>query len=546
MTMKTFLIAFLIAIQPVISTAQNWPLKKMVEENFIIAKGIDKIASPFNLNNVVAGKAGSYDILWLKQEFIDDVLFTKPATLELAIPSSSGTYYAQLVRTDLGNIKFSENRRMAVENVKEPVCYMGILKNEGRKNSVFLTVNEDYFSASIVLPDKNLQVSKSTEPGSADYLFFNAGNRSATSPPMNCGTTKQPSEAAMRAIEQSASVSDRILDINSKVFYVFIECFDSLYQWRGSNYQQTINYVYDLFNTVAAGYLNEQVRVKISGINIWTTPDPYRQDNRENALADLAAYYQDNFWGNICVGLDYSINTSDGGRSGIAGAIGRMKGDEPYSCPAYSTNNHQFCYNDMNYFGNYQNYPAASIAIPEQTYLVMHEMGHLFGSAHTHWCGWVLTTVPVIVRGALDNCNAVEPICSSTCTPADCSTCPPCAAGPAPTNGGTVMSYCLGTGEYVNYNNGFGTIPGNAIRNYLDNFACASTIPFCTSTRTVGNLGTGVHRFEASGTITANGIISSGSYTTMDAGSKITLAPGFRANGGSRVKLFIEGCGGIR
>ena len=146
--------------------------------------------------------------------------------------------------------------------------------------------------------------------------------------------------------------------IDERCVYVFVECFDSLYQWRGSSYQQTINYVYDLFNAVATGFRNEQINIKISGINIWTTMDPYRQDNRDNALADLAAYYQDNFWGNICVGLDAS-NFSNPSRSGVAGAIGRMKGDEPYSCPAYTVDRHPFCYNDMNYFGNYQNFPTA-------------------------------------------------------------------------------------------------------------------------------------------------------------------------------------------
>jgi hypothetical protein len=49
---------------------------------------------------------------------------------------------------------------------------------------------------------------------------------------------------------------------------------------------------------------------------------------------------------------------------------------------------------------------------------------------------------------------------------------------------------------------------------------------------------TGVHRFESSNTITANGVLSSGGYTTLDAGQKIVLAPGFRANGGSRVNVY--------
>lgn len=524
--------------------SQEWPLKKMVQENFE-DKPASESWSAFAFNKSSRDEKGAYDLLTLNTEFTAYVLFEKPETLEVTIPSGHGVVFtAQLVLADLGNIRFTQNKSQEITDVKKPVCYQGVIKNEGRKNAVMLTINEDFLSVNIVLPDSSLQIARRAEINANEYVLFNSNQRSGSLPVMNCGTIKEPSPAAMQAM-QSAAAPSLVSGISDRCIYVFVDCFDSLYQWRGSNYQQTINFVYDLFNGVATGYLNEQIKVKISVINVWTTADPYRQDNRDNALADLAGYYQDNFWGNVCVGLDFSINLGDGGRSGVAGDIGRMKGDEPYSCPAYTVNDHPFCYNDMNYFGNYQNFPATSIATPEQVYLVMHELGHLFGSAHTQWCGWAIITTPVIVRGALDNCATVEPICSSTCT-TNCATCPPCTAGPAPVNGGTIMSYCINTGEYVNFNNGFGTIPGNTIRSFLDGHACVVNCPSCLVNQTIGGLGTGVHRFEVSNIITANGTLSSGSYVSMDAGSRITLSPGFRANGGSRVRLFINGCGGIR
>lgn len=69
-------------------------------------------------------------------------------------------------------------------------------------------------------------------------------------------------------------------------------------------------------------------------------------------------------------------------------------------------------------------------------------MGHNVGSKHTHWCGWP--------GGALDDCYTPE----GNCQP-----------GPTPTNGGTIMSYChLVPSVGINFNNGFGPVPGDKIR----------------------------------------------------------------------------------
>ena len=73
--------------------------------------------------------------------------------------------------------------------------------------------------------------------------------------------------------------------------------------------------------------------------------------------------------------------------------------------------------------------------------VITHELGHNFGSPHTQSCSWP--------GGALDNCYATE------------EGCPP---GPAPTNGGTIMSYCHLTLTGINFANGFGIYPGNLIR----------------------------------------------------------------------------------
>jgi hypothetical protein len=107
--------------------------------------------------------------------------------------------------------------------------------------------------------------------------------------------------------------------------------------------------------------------------------------------------------------------------------------------------------------------PFPSMSWP--VFVITHELGHNFGSPHTHNCSWP--------GGPIDSCYTVEGGCYS---------------GPVIPRIGTIMSYCHLAGSMggVNLLSGFGQLPGNLIRNRYSSAPClfatgveltSSTIP---------------------------------------------------------------------
>jgi hypothetical protein len=121
--------------------------------------------------------------------------------------------------------------------------------------------------------------------------------------------------------------------------------------------------------------------------------------------------------------------------------------------------------------------------VPFPTYswnveVVTHEMGHNMGSWHTHRCVWNGNNTQIDDCGnvwATNNGSNPEGL---ACYNVNAPILPP-------ENGGTIMSYChLLSNVGISFNLGFGTQPGNIIRNRYTNASCNTgtcTPPSCTS-----------------------------------------------------------------
>lgn len=459
--MKKLITILLLASVTITAFSQDWPLKKMVLAKKAKQVAFTSVPAFTFVANKTLPQRGVYQQLQLNPAFSEQLLRQRPEAIQVTIPlGDNKTISCDLVKFSLGNIKFTENSTGIIADPKIPVTYRGIVSGEQNRNIVTLTVNEDYLALVAAMSDKVIQVTKANEESRADYRLYNSSKVQFPPVTFDCGTKEKTAAQTENGIDLTGG-NTPTTTIRDKCVNVFVDCSDSMYLWRSSSKQSVINYVYELFNSVATGYFNDSVNIQITTINVWTAASPYRAATRETALSQVAAYWQDNFWGNICVGLDFSINTTAGvGRAGLAGDIGRVKAVSTNTCLAYTATKSACCYNDLNYNVTVQNFPTGPNTTQPQVYLVTHEMGHLLGAHHTKWCGWKLSSNPDVF-GAIDSCGAVEGSCAQ--------------GPPPPGSGATIMSYCVTSnlnGNFVNYNSGFGRLPGNAIRNFIDQSAC--------------------------------------------------------------------------
>lgn len=221
-----------------------------------------------------------------------------------------------------------------------------------------------------------------------------------------------------------------------KTVKMYVECSYALYLANNSNVDDVINFVFSLFNASAAVYKSDGINIQLSEMFIWTglALNPYGIDewmqtrlmrNFKNGIrlnADIAHYITSD---NLNGGMAYN--------TGISDACGKAT-------------------------GNYTSAMSSSISpfpdLPSYSWTVhvfAHETGHMLGSPHTQSCIWP--------GGAIDNCHATEGSCPK---------------GPAPVNGGTMMSYCHNTTYGVNFLNGFGPLPSTLIRREIENNPCIS------------------------------------------------------------------------
>ncbi len=211
--------------------------------------------------------------------------------------------------------------------------------------------------------------------------------------------------------------------------------------------QATIDRITSIFAVKAGIFFREGIVVKLHSIRVWTTQDPYSTlPATSTMLINFATAKQlEPIWSQYHVASLIDLAT---GTRNLGGLAYTDQLNKAAKC------NVQCLYTSFN---------TSSYSWTVNCWT--HETGHTMSSKHTHWCGWRL---PNGTTGRIDSCWSGEGSCGTTSRTS---------------RRGTVMSYCH-IGGLIDFNLGFGPLPGNQIRLGLANSTvpCTTTVqPTCTS-----------------------------------------------------------------
>lgn len=265
-----------------------------------------------------------------------------------------------------------------------------------------------------------------------------------------------------------------------------IEASYDVYQSKGAN---TTNYVTGFFNISKAVYDRESIPTKLHYLRVWTSPNP------EMSVSGYQNIWN-RFWnrmssegiqGDLAMLVGFHIDRGIAALTAICGPDYNQAGISPIrDYPAYP------------------NYEWSAATLP-------HEFGHLFGSSHTQACKWNGNNT------AIDGCAAPEGSCARPSSMF-----------------GTIMSYC----SNFPLSNGFGSQPGNLIRNSFNNATClvSCDTPSCSYSINPTTASYAANASSGSVAVTAS---SGCSWTATSNASWLTITSGSSGSGSGNVGYSV-------
>ncbi|HSU28928.1 MAG TPA: M12 family metallo-peptidase [Chitinophagaceae bacterium] len=380
-----------------------------------------------------------YQALQLNTQQLGMIRNELPERLELQLPFENQTMQLNLTKTSITSDQFQVIEALPggarrTVNYEGAVFYQG--KIEGAEHSIAtISIFNNQVMGVISDSKSNIVLGAIESNGIATNEYTMYRDRDLLIPdPFHCGTGESPVPAGNTntTTANTTATSSQVSFVGEPVD-IYFECDYKFYQDKGNSTNNVVNYVLGFFNNTAQLYSVENIKIQVSQILVWTTQDPEAAGGYNTTSTVL-----NSFSGRMATATysgDYAHFLST--RS-LGGGIAYLLGS-PCAMPQ------QFKTGVSAIYTTYSDVPTYSWTVE----VVTHELGHNLGSNHTQWCGWT--------GGALDNCYTTEG---------------GCAAGPAPANGGTIMSYCHLTGYGINFSNGFGQQPGDKIRSVVSSSSC--------------------------------------------------------------------------
>lgn len=439
------------------TNAQNLIYDEIQQKNsqqyFQLSQSLFHEVETTRQSNQMVKYAQYMSTLKLNEDFHQNLFRKKPDFLRLTLPmygdnktvllqkNENMVDYPVYIQTEQGKQLHSEKLN--------GVFYQGVL--EGDKESlVTLSIYEDELTG--LISNHKGQHNLVKQENNSNYLLFPEWNLRFENPFQSCEEMEVPEESRENTENKTMNShqkrnfkqpKNQTKSRNGKVVGIYIEADYRLFKDKGSSVNETKKYVNGLYNQVTTLYQNEQIPISVSELLIWETEDPYKKTSSSvDALNSFSERMREkSFNGNLAQLLSSIPNN----RGGLAWLDILCRGSDYY----------QTSFVEVSL--SYQVVPVYSWSVTATT----HELGHNFGSKHTHACVWNGNNTQI------DDCgNQFNPSGAGTCYDKD---------KPIVTarNSGTIMSYChLVRSVGVNLAKGFGSQPGNLIRRNFNDATC--------------------------------------------------------------------------
>ena len=351
---------------------------------------------------------------------------TNTATLELIKFDVTTSETKFVKKTAAGDVEFTPDNKI--------LSYTGKVKGIN-KSFVTVTFSEDKFMGILISGNENYTIGTTDENNlnNDNYILFQESLRKVHNE-IKCGSeTTEISEEVRRVVQQYMAKGDNMTS-NFLKAKIAIDVDFTTYNIYGANTTTAANWALSLMSAVSAVYVKEiNCFLEVSYIRVWTVQDPYTSNSGSTLLNQFRQEW---------------INTQSGVDRTLAHMLSRRSNpDLDVAGIAYLNG---LCSQSVGYglsIGQNGGVPQ----LPNYTYdvaVTAHEIGHNFGSNHTHNCGWV--------GGPIDTCYEIEGSCFN--------------GDPHPTVG-TIMSYCdIVAGGSLVLN--FGPQPQALIRARAESFGC--------------------------------------------------------------------------
>lgn len=423
--MKKLLIGSLILLTFQTQAQNMKPLAALVTSSYNEATAMhpvlfsESVASPARQASGFDAFAADATFMVLDPAAQADLYALRPASFSMEVMVHGEPVKLLLVQQNIlaEDFRVTTSSHPEGENYSPGVYYRGIIQGD-ETSLAAISVFEDglmgLFSGDLW---GNVNIGPYTAPDARSMEYVVLAERDLlVNDPFSCATPENSGPETFTNPSGTRTIN---------VPQVYIEADYQLYQNKGS-VSNTVNYLTGVFNNSATIYANDGITVENSEIFVWTSDDPYSEGSSFAALSSFQSY-RTVFNGDVA----HLCALDAGGLGGVAATIDGL------------CNSNKYCYSDID--ASYSDFPTYSWTVMVFT----HELGHLFGSHHTQWCGWP--------GGAIDNCYSTEG---------------GCGPGPAPVSGGTIMSYCHLTGYGINFSNGFGPLPADAIVSTIETAPC--------------------------------------------------------------------------